>query len=167
MRHRNKKIRIGRKPSQARLELRTLATSVILYERVRTTKKRAQVVRPIVERIITIAKRTPRLDLAIRRIRPMLSDDNACRKVIEVMKIRYASRTSGFTRMTPIGMRKGDGAMLCEISLIDAAMPQVESSTTEKSKATSKPAATAKAPKTAKTTKKKVASSPSVTPTAS
>jgi hypothetical protein len=55
----------------------------------------------------------------------MVTDENACRKILEVFKKRYATRRSGFTRITPLGQRGGDGAMLCEISLIDAAVPQV------------------------------------------
>lgn len=123
MRHRNSSTSIGRKPDQAKGILRNMTTSVLLYERIRTTKKRAQVVRPLVEKVITIAKRTSRLDLAIRRIRPLVSDDNACRKVLEVLRQRYANRPSGYTRMTPLGMRGGDGALLCELSLVDAVLP--------------------------------------------
>ena len=129
MRHRNKAKRIGRKPNQGRLILKNLATSVLLYERVRTTKKRAQVVRPLVERIITLAKRTERQDRAIRLIRPLVADDNACRKVLEVLRGRYAKRTSGFTRIVPLGMRQGDGALLCELSLVDAVVPSVATET--------------------------------------
>ncbi len=125
MRHRNNSLRLGRKSDQAHLLLRNLATSILLYERVRTTKKRAQVVKSAVDKIITVAKTTPRLDLAIRRINQMVSDQNACKKVLEVLKKRYENRSSGFTSITPLGMRHGDGAMLCEISLIDAATPEV------------------------------------------
>ena len=147
MRHRNSSQRLSRKPDQARALLSNLATSVLLYEKVRTTKKRAQVVRPIVDRIIAIGKRE-RKDLAIRRINSMVSDENACRKVLEVLKDRYKNRPSGFTRMTPLGMRQGDGAMLCEISLIDAAAPEVVESAPKETKAT-------KETKEKKTTSKK------------
>ena len=124
MRHQNHSQRIARKPAQARLLLKNLATSILLYERVRTTKKRARVVRPIVDKVIMIGK-TKRPDLAIRAINTLVSDENACRKVLEVLAKRYSSRSSGFTRITPLGMRKGDGAFLCEISLIDAATPEI------------------------------------------
>lgn len=140
MRHRNHSQRLARKPDQARSLLKNLATSILLYERVRTTKKRAQVVRGIVDRIITIGK-SERKDLAIRRINTMVLDDNACRKVLEVLVARYANRRSGFTRITPLGARQGDGAMFCEISLIDAVDPEVVSPTKVE------PAKVAKAPK--------------------
>lgn len=119
MRHRNHSLRLGRKPDQARSILKNLATSILLYERVRTTKKRALVVRGLVDRIITIGKRD-RIDLAIRKISTLTSDENASRKVLEVYKKRYATRPSGFTRIVPVGMRKGDGAMMADIILVDA-----------------------------------------------
>jgi len=124
MRHRNHSKRLGKKADQSRSILRNLATSIILYERVRTTKKRAQVIRGLIDQIITIGKKE-RTDLAIRRMQPLLSDENASRKVLEVLKQRYAKRTSGFTRIVPVGMRFGDGAMLADIILIDAAEPSV------------------------------------------
>lgn len=125
MRHQNHSQRLGRKPDQARSLLKNLVTSILLYETVRTTKKRAQVVRPLVDRVIAIGKRE-RNDLAIRKINQMVCDDNACRKVLEVLKQRYASRPSGFTRMVPVGQREGDGALMVDLSLVDAAAPVIE-----------------------------------------
>ena len=122
MRHRNHSKRLARKPDQARLLLKNMVTSVLLYERIRTTKKRAQVVKGMVDRVITIGK-GDREDLAIRKINTMVFDDNACRKVIEVFKKRYAKRTSGFSRVVPVGSRKGDGALLADLILIDAVEP--------------------------------------------
>lgn len=126
MRHQNHSQRLSRKPDQARSLLKNLVTSILLYETVRTTKKRAQVVRPLVDRVIAIGKRE-RHDLAIRKINEMVCDENACRKVLEVLKQRYASRPSGFTRMLPVGQREGDGALMVDLSLVDAAAPVVES----------------------------------------
>lgn len=123
MRHRNHSHRLGRKPDQARSILKNLATSILLYERVRTTKKRATVVRGLVDTIITIGKRD-RIDIAIRKIGTLTTDANASRKVLEVYKKRYATRPSGFTRIVPVGMRKGDGAMMADIILVDAALDQ-------------------------------------------
>ncbi|MBP7114495.1 MAG: 50S ribosomal protein L17 [Candidatus Peribacteraceae bacterium] len=141
MRHQNHSQRLSRKPDQARSLLKNLVTSILLYETVRTTKKRAQVVRPLVDRVIAIGK-NERNDLAIRKINDMVCDDNACRKVLEVLKQRYAKRPSGFTRMTPLGQRQGDGALMVEISLVDAAAPVVQSEETDapKKKVTTKKA---------------------------
>jgi len=97
---------------------RNLVTSLLLYETVRTTKKRAQVVRPMADRLITVAK-TKQPHLAIRFINRVVTDKNASRKLMEVLRERYSDRQSGFTRMIPVGARKGDGAELVEISLLE------------------------------------------------
>lgn len=119
MRHRVSRLRLRHKPAYAKLLLRNLATSVILYETVRTTKKRAEVVQPIVEKIITTAKtKDPRN--AIRQINAYVLHENASKKVMELLKQRYAKRSSGYTRMVPLGMRQGDGAKMVELSLVDS-----------------------------------------------
>jgi len=66
---------------------RNIVTSLLLYEAIRTTKKRAQVVRPIVEHLITIAK-TKQPHVAIRAINAVVHHKNACRKTMEVLKDR-------------------------------------------------------------------------------
>ena len=136
MRHRNHSKRIARKPYQARLLLKNMVTSVLLYEQIRTTKKRAQVVKGIVDRVITIGKKEPTVN-AIRKINKIVFDTNACRKVLEVLKQRYATRPSGFSRVVPVGTRHGDGALLADLILVDAAEP-IEVSDTPK--AAKKPA---------------------------
>ncbi len=118
MRHRKSRLRLRQKPVHGRAMLRNLLTSVLLYETVRTNKKRAQVVRPMVERLITVAKtKTPML--AIREINRHVTHRNASRKLMEVLKARYATRTSGYTRIVPVGARKGDGAELVTLELVD------------------------------------------------
>lgn len=131
MRHRNHSQRLSRKPDQARGILKNMVTSVILYERIRTTKKRAQVVRPLIDRVITLGKRE-RTDLAIRKINLMVSDINASRKILEVLTKRYANRPSGFTRIEPVGQRQGDGALLVDLMLIDSAAPETVEAPVEK-----------------------------------
>jgi large subunit ribosomal protein L17 len=97
---------------------RNLVTSVLLYEKIRTTKKRAEVVQPQIEKIITLAK-TKSPMLAIRAINAVVTDKNACRKTMEVLKDRFADRTSGYTRLVPLGMRHGDGAKLVTLELVE------------------------------------------------
>ena len=97
--------------------LRNLVTSLLLYERVRTTKKRAQVVRSAVDRLLTYAKKHPPV-LAVRELNRVVTDRNASRKVMEVFVVRYKDRPSGLTRMTPVGARMGDGAKVVDIEMI-------------------------------------------------
>ena len=117
MRHRKSRLRLRHKPAYARMLLKNLTTSVLLYESVRTTKKRAEVVQPIVEKLITVAK-TKDARVAIREINRHVCDENACKKLIELLKERYTKRASGYTRLTPLGMRHGDGAKMVTIELL-------------------------------------------------
>jgi large subunit ribosomal protein L17 len=92
---------------------------VLLYESVRTTKKRAEVVQPLIEHVITTAKtKDPRN--AIRTINTYVNHVNASKKVMELLKQRYATRTSGFTRIKALGLRQGDGAKMVTLELIDS-----------------------------------------------
>lgn len=108
---------LGRKPPARRMLLRNLATSLILYESIRTTKTRAKVVQPLLERMIVRAKSRP-LQLAIRNLNRVLTDESACRKMMEVLVQRFAKRPSGFTRIAHLGRRKGDGAEMVRLSLL-------------------------------------------------
>ena len=119
MRHRKSTLRLKYKPQHSRMMERNLVTSLLLYESIRTTQIRAKVIIPWVDRLVTVAKTKPAA-LAIRRINAVVTDKNACRKIIEVLKDRYATRSSGMTRMIPVGARKGDGAKMVDLMLIDA-----------------------------------------------
>lgn len=127
MRHRVSRQRLKQKPAHARMLQRNLVTSLLLYEAVRTTKKRAQVVQPIIDRLITFAKTRPP-HVAIRYINRLVTDKNASRKIMEVFIKRYAKRSSGLTRMKPAGARKGDGAQLVDLTLVEGEEVIVEKS---------------------------------------
>ena len=139
MRHRQSRLRLRHKPAHSRALLRNLVTSVLLYETVRTTKKRAEVAQPIVEKLITTAK-TKDARNAIRAINAYVTHVNACKKLMELLKDRYAKRTSGYTRMVPLGLRQGDGAKMVELSLVDSGVdvPASEEKKTTQTKETKK-----------------------------
>ena len=137
MEHRKQRLRLNQKPNHAALLLRNLATSVVLYETVRTTKKRAKVVVPMIHKLITIAKtKEPRL--AIRAINAIVMHENASKKLMEVLKPRYASRPSGYTRITPVGARQGDGAELVDLELMDRDVAAPEAAEAPKAKKAAK-----------------------------
>jgi large subunit ribosomal protein L17 len=119
MRHKARRLRLNQKPDHARLLKRNLVTSVILYESIRTTRKRARVIQPLIDKLITLSK-SQNVSVAIRAINTQVADKNASRKLMQVLNKRYADRTSGFTRMKAVGARKGDGAELVDLTLIDA-----------------------------------------------
>ena len=119
MRHRRSKTRLKQKPGHARMLKRNLITSLLLYENMRTTKKRAAVITPEIDKIITFAKtHTPHV--AIRHINTIVTDKNASKKIMEVYISRFAKKSSGLTRTKAVGSRDGDGAELVDISFVDS-----------------------------------------------
>ena len=116
MRHRRVGKTLDRKPGPRRALLRSLATSVILYENVNTTLAKAKAVRPFVERLITkgrIKSLTSR-----RALMKVLTVESAVNKILEELGPRYAERPGGYTRIIKLGTRKGDGAEIAQIQLL-------------------------------------------------
>lgn len=113
---------LGRKKAHRTWLMRNLATSIILYERVVTTAAKAKEIRGVVDRVINLGKID---NLANRRrLLAFIADKAAARKIWEVLKERYADRTSGYTRLTKLGQRVGDGAEQILIELI--ATPEIK-----------------------------------------
>ncbi len=116
MRHQKKKVTLDRKVGPRTAMLKSLAESVILYEKVFTTKAKAKAVRPIVERLITKAKANT---LASRRdLLSRLHTKNAVNKLLEVLGPRYKERAGGYTRTTMVKNRVGDNAEEAVIELV-------------------------------------------------
>lgn len=116
MRHRNKNKILGKEKGPRELMLRNLASSIILYEKVKTTKARAKAVRPLLDRMITSAKAG---DLAARRgLIKVLLQKTSVKKTMEVLAVRYKERSGGYTRIVNLEPRKGDGAEMVQIELV-------------------------------------------------
>lgn len=116
MRHRNKNKILSRQKAPRELMLRNLASSIILYEKVKTTEAKAKTVRPLLERAINSSKAG---DLNARRgLIKVLLQKNAVRKSMEVLGERYKDRPGGYTRIVKLGHRKGDGAQMVQIELV-------------------------------------------------
>lgn len=116
MRHRNKGKILDRKKAPREMMLRNLAASVLMYEKVKTTKAKAKTVRTLVENMITVSKSG---DLAARRqLLSNLPQPLAVKKAMEVLGERYKSRAGGYTRIVKLGSRVGDGADLVQIELV-------------------------------------------------
>lgn len=117
MRHQVKSKRLNRNQSHLDSLLRNLATSIILYEKVKTTKAKAKMVRPVVEKLITAAKGSSTMN-AMRTLNAYLLDKNASKKVTQELVDRYKDRSSGFVRLTNLGFRSGDSAPMVQIELV-------------------------------------------------
>jgi len=116
MRHRNVVKTLGRKTAARNAMLSSLAASIILHEKVKTTETKAKVVRSLVERSITDGKKAT---LASRRtLLKRFASENPVNKVMDVLAPRYAERQGGYTRIIKMGTRKGDGAPVVQIELV-------------------------------------------------
>jgi large subunit ribosomal protein L17 len=94
-----------------------MATSLIQHERIRTTEARARELRPFVERLITIGGTD---DVHHRRrARRHIADRQALQKLFDEVGPRFRERPGGYTRIVKLGARKGDGAEMALIELIE------------------------------------------------
>ena len=96
--------------------LRNLVTSVILQERIVTTVPKAKAARPIVEKMITLAK-TDTLH-ARRQAAAVLYTPASVKKLFDTLGTRFGQREGGYTRITRLGPRKGDGAEQAMLELV-------------------------------------------------
>lgn len=97
--------------------LRNLTTSLILHERIVTTEAKCKELRRVAEKLITKARRD---DLHNRRqAAAYLMDRRSLTKLFNEIAPRVGDRPGGYTRITKIGPRKGDAAMMCAIELVD------------------------------------------------
>ncbi len=117
MRHRVKSTRLNRKRNHLDAMLRNLATSVILYEEVQTTLPKAKLVKPEIERLITLAKKHDEHN-AMKMLQAYLTDSNASKKLVRELLERYKDRNSGYISVKPTGYRKGDAAAMATIKLV-------------------------------------------------
>lgn len=116
MRHRVKGKTLGREKAPREMMLRNLTSSILIYEKVKTTEAKAKLVRVNVEQMITVSKGK---DLAARRhLISFLPQKMAIKKAMEVLADRYKERNGGYTRIINLGTRKGDGAEMVQIELV-------------------------------------------------
>ncbi|MBI5754729.1 50S ribosomal protein L17, partial [Candidatus Peregrinibacteria bacterium] len=97
--------------------MKNLATSIILYEKVKTTAKMAKMVAPMIDKLILTAKKENKMNV-IRTLSTMVFNEKASKKLLELLRERYKDRKSGFTRITAIEWREGDNAPLVQIELV-------------------------------------------------
>jgi large subunit ribosomal protein L17 len=125
MRHRYAHRRLGRNSKERRALLRGLATDLLNHEHIVTTVPKAKEVRPIVERLITVAKRGVKADepkgrtLAARRlVMTEIVNEDVVTKLFDQLAPRFMERPGGYTRILRLGHRRGDGGEIAQIELL-------------------------------------------------
>jgi large subunit ribosomal protein L17 len=125
MRHRYGHRRLSRNTKERRALLRGLATDLLHHEHIVTTVPKAKEVRPIVERLITVAKRGVKAadpkgrTLAARRlVMTDIVNEDVVTKLFDELAPRFMERPGGYTRILRLGHRRGDGGEIAQIELL-------------------------------------------------
>src|SRR5579871_4152874 len=116
MRHNKAGYKLGRDISARKALLRNLVTSVIEEERVITTVQKAKAAKPIVEKMITLAKNDTLHSR--RQAASFLQTAGAVQKLFDKLGARFGQRNGGYTRVVRLGRRKGDGAEQAMLELV-------------------------------------------------
>jgi large subunit ribosomal protein L17 len=97
--------------------LSTLAKQLFIHERIDTTEAKAKALRPYAEKLITKAKKG---DLAARRdVLKDIPDRDVVALLFHEIAPRFTERQGGYTRILKLGPRKGDGAPMARIELVE------------------------------------------------
>ncbi len=117
MRHKKKVHKLGRKAEHRKAVLSNLAVSLIMHKRIKTTLPKAKALRQFVEPLITRAKQdtTHNRRVAFRYLRNKYAVTELFREVAK----KAEERPGGYTRILKLGFRKGDGAEMAIIELVD------------------------------------------------
>ena len=117
MRHRVQGRKLGRTSAHRKALFRNQLTALFTHERIVTTVAKAKELRPIAERMVTLA-RTQTL-AARRKVATMVQDKEIAKRLFEEIAPRFADRPGGYTRIMRLGRRHGDNAELAIIEFID------------------------------------------------
>lgn len=116
MRHNVSGYKLKRDIGARKALLKGLVTSVIEHERIITTVPKAKAAQPLVEKMITLAKRDTLHSR--RQAAAFLATPAAVKKLFDKLGTRFGQRSGGYTRVVRLGIRKGDGAETAMLELV-------------------------------------------------
>jgi large subunit ribosomal protein L17 len=117
MRHGLAHRKLNRTASHRTAMFANMAAALIKHEQIVTTLPKAKALRPVVEKLVTLAKRG---DLHARRLAASrLRDEDQAKKLFDVLGPRYKARAGGYTRVLKAGFRHGDNAPVAVIEFVD------------------------------------------------
>jgi len=123
MRHSCAHRQFGRDSGHRKALLRMLVSSLIKNEKIETTTAKAKEIRPLAEKMITLAKRG---DLHARRqVLSFIHDESIVSSLFTQIAPRFASRNGGYTRIVPTRTRLGDAASMAIIELVERQKTEV------------------------------------------
>ena len=116
MKHHKKGRTLGRVRKVRKALLRSLACSLVLHEKIKTTEAKAKELRPFVEKLITRSRNT---GVASKRIMARtIGRNDAQIKLFQVLGPRYKDRNGGYTRITKLLARASDGSKMAQIEFV-------------------------------------------------
>lgn len=145
MRHKMAGRKLGRVTEHRRALFRNQLKSLIEHERIVTTLPKAKELRPIAEKVVTLAREKDSVH-ARRQAARWLTDRDLVARLFTVIGPRFVSRPGGYTRIVKLGPRRGDGAELAILEFVDYRLPEAKEKAvgeSAKEKKRKKPAAAA------------------------
>lgn len=121
MRHRVKKVKLGRRGAHRDAMLANMVCSLIAERRIKTTLTKAKVLRSVAERMVTLGKKGT---LAARRraVSKLRSPDHV-KVLFDEIAPGFADRQGGYTRITKLGTRMSDASEMAIIEWVEAGVP--------------------------------------------
>ena len=117
MRHKIAYRKLNKTSEHRKALFKNMLNSLIKYEQIVTTLPKAKELKPKIDKVITIGKKS---DLNNKKsLFSKLQDKNSVKKVFETFSKRYANRKGGYSRVLKAGFRTGDDAPMAVIELID------------------------------------------------
>ena len=124
--------KLGRPTAHRRAMLRGMVTLLLKNGQIETTLTRAKEVRSIAEKMITLGKKNT---LASRRAAlAFITKEDVVTKVFNELAPLYAERNGGYTQIFKLGPRRGDGAEMAIVKLIDYVKPSADEKKSKKDK---------------------------------
>ena len=108
--------KLGKTSTQRKALLRQQVTDLLENGKMETTFYRAKEVQPVVEKMITLAKKGGLANY--RRALAFITKEDVAKKLFDEIGAKYADRNGGYTRVTRIGARRGDAAEMAIIELV-------------------------------------------------
>jgi large subunit ribosomal protein L17 len=117
MRHQKKHSKLSMMSAHRKATLRNMVISLLKYQKIETIHRRAKEVSRLMDRLITISKDDT--VFARRKAYVVLCDRDLVAKLFDEVAPLFKSRTSGYTRIIPLGFRRGDGASMAILELTE------------------------------------------------
>ena len=119
MRHRRKGRKLGRDASHRKALYANMCGALFEHGRIETTEAKAKELRPIAEKLITLARKDPMNVAAQRQAVAFLRSKDSVHYLFHTVGPRFTERPGGYTRIVKLGPRLGDAAPMAYIELVD------------------------------------------------